>query len=74
MRNTILINRAKILAPVFALVLFSIKGTTQSIPANYYKPKVDFTTSTIPSSVTIRDVDGDGKPDMMIATSGSNTI
>lgn len=74
MRNTILINRAKILAPVLALVLFSIEATTQSIPANFYKPKVDFTTSTIPSSVTIRDVDGDGKPDMVIANSGSNTI
>src|SRR5947207_7484184 len=46
----------------------------QSIPANFYKPKVDFVTGTIPFSVAISDIDGDGKPDMIVANSSSNTI
>src|SRR5687767_2516140 len=75
MRNTILISRAEILPPVFALVLLiSVKATAQSIPVNFYKPKVDFTTGIMPASVAIGDVDGDGKPDMVIANSSSNTI
>jgi hypothetical protein len=50
------------------------KIRAQSIPANFYKPKVDFSTGPIPSSVAIIDMDGDGKPDMVIANSSSNTI
>ena len=60
---------------VCIITFFSIqKIGAQSIPANFYKPKVDFVTGTIPSSVAIGDIDGDGKPDMVIANSGSNTI
>ena len=36
--------------------------------------KVDFTTGSVPSSVTIGDVDGDGKPDLVVANSSSGTI
>ena len=75
MRNSILICRARILPPFFALVLFvATNATAQSFPPNFYKPKVDFTTGTMPSSVAIGDVDGDGKPDLVIANSSSNTI
>ena len=44
------------------------------IPANFYKPKVDFATGTTPQSVAIGDVDGDGKPDLVVANENSNTI
>ena len=75
MRNTILIGRGRILPPVFTLVLFvATNSTAQSFPPNFYKPKVDFTTGAMPFSVAIGDVDGDGKPDMVIANSSSNTI
>lgn len=44
------------------------------IPANFYKPKVDFTTGTNPRNVVMSDVDGDGKPDLVVANGNSNTI
>ena len=44
------------------------------IPANFYKPKVDFTTGTSPRNVATGDVDGDGKPDLVIANGNSNTL
>jgi gliding motility-associated-like protein len=36
--------------------------------------KVDFATGTTPISVAIADLDGDGKPDLVVTSSGSNTI
>ncbi len=44
------------------------------IPANFYKPKVDFATGTSPRNVATGDVDGDGKPDLVIANGNSNTL
>jgi hypothetical protein len=44
------------------------------IPADFYKPKVDFATGSQPFSVAIGDMDGDGKPDLVIANASSNTI
>src|SRR5207253_7653060 len=46
----------------------------KGIPTNYYKPKVDFTSGSAPYSVVIGDVDGDGKPDMVVANQNSNTV
>ncbi len=37
-------------------------------------PKVDFNTGTSPWGVAIGDIDGDGKPDVVVANSGSSTI
>ena len=39
-----------------------------------YAAKIDFTTGTWPSSVSIGDLDGDGKVDLAVVNSGSNTI
>ena len=44
------------------------------IPANFYKPKVDFVTGTNPRNVATGDVDGDGKPDLVVANGSSNTL
>jgi gliding motility-associated-like protein len=45
-----------------------------SITAGSFAPKVDFTTGANPNSVAIGDLDGDGKPDLAIANSGSNSV
>ena len=45
-----------------------------SIVAGSFAGKVDFTTGTNPYSVVISDVDGDGKPDMVVTNYSSNTV
>ena len=44
------------------------------IPANFYSPKVDFTSGSLPFYTAIGDLDGDGKPDLVVANSGSGTV
>ena len=44
------------------------------IPPNYYKPKVDFTAGTNPRNVAVGDIDGDGKPDLVVANGNTNNI
>jgi hypothetical protein len=39
-----------------------------------FAPKVDYTTGTNPSGVSIGDLDGDGRAEIIVANSGSNTI
>ncbi|MEI7581506.1 FG-GAP-like repeat-containing protein [Runella sp.] len=39
-----------------------------------FDAKQDQTTGTTPKSVSIGDIDGDGKPDLAVANSGSNTV
>ena len=45
-----------------------------SITANSFALKVDFTTGSTPVGTAISDVDGDGKPDIVVANYGSNTL
>jgi hypothetical protein len=45
-----------------------------SITASDFSPKVDFSTGTGPHSVSIGDLDGDGKADLAVAIRGSNTV
>ena len=49
-------------------------STSGSISASSFAAKVDFATGTTPVSVAIGDVDGDGKPDLVVANYSSNTI
>ncbi|MEG3990491.1 FG-GAP-like repeat-containing protein [Microcoleus sp. S28C3] len=39
-----------------------------------FAPQVDFPSGSSPSSVSIGDINGDGKPDLAVANSGSNTV
>jgi len=49
-------------------------STSGSIVAGSFAARVDFTTGTSPSSVAIGDLDGDGKPDLAVANTGSNSV
>jgi hypothetical protein len=52
----------------------SILNNTSSSGAVSFASKVDFTTGTNPNSVSIADIDGDGKPDLAVANYASNTV
>ncbi len=45
-----------------------------SIASGSFAPKVDFATGASPFGITIGDVDGDGKPDLVVTNGGSNTV
>ncbi len=45
-----------------------------SITASSFATRVDFTTGTTPHSISIGDIDGDGKPDLATANLNSNTV
>ncbi len=49
-------------------------STSGSITSGSFAVKVDFATGTNPYSVSIGDLDGDGKPDLAVANYGSNTV
>ncbi len=52
----------------------SVLRNTSSIDSVSFATKVDFTTGSDPMSVAIGDIDGDGKPDLAIANSASNSV
>jgi len=49
-------------------------STSGSISAGSFESKVDFNTGTVPYDVAIRDIDGDGKPDLIVTNNGSNSV
>ncbi len=49
-------------------------SSSGSIGSGSFAAKVDFTTGTNPAAVAIGDIDGDGKPDLVVANATSNTI
>ena len=44
------------------------------INAGFYRPKVDFGTGVLPYFAVLNDLDGDGRPDMVVANAAANTI
>lgn len=52
----------------------SVFRSTSSSGIVSFAAKVDFITGFNPYSVSIGDIDGDGKPDLAVANSGSNTV
>src|SRR5678809_606405 len=70
-KEKLLFMRPSIGSLVLLALFISAKTTAQSIT---YKPKVDFATGADPYINAIGDIDGDGKPDVVVANSTSNTI
>ncbi|MEK0195653.1 FG-GAP-like repeat-containing protein, partial [Microcoleus anatoxicus] len=54
-----------------ASILLNTTATNATTPT--FAPKVDFTTGTGPFSVSIGDINGDGKPDLAVANLNSNS-
>ena len=54
--------------------IFRNMATSGSINSGSFATKVDFTTGTNPESVSIADLDGDGKPDLTTSNAGSATV
>ena len=54
--------------------VFRNTSTSGSITTSSFAPKVDFATGLGPSSVSIGDLDGDGKLDMAVVNWSSNTV
>jgi 6-phosphogluconolactonase (cycloisomerase 2 family) len=52
----------------------SVFRNTGSAGTISYAAKVDFTTGSLPVSVSIGDLDGDGKADLAVANASSNTV
>jgi len=49
-------------------------GTSHTITANSFSPKVDLSTGTGPIFLAVGDLDGDGKPDLAVANCTSATV
>lgn len=56
------------------LSVFFNTASPGTITTASFAAKVDFTTGTNPWGITAADIDGDGKPDLVTANSGTNTI
>ena len=54
--------------------IFRNMATSGSIVPSSFADKIDFATGSGPRSVAIGDLDGDGKPDLAVANSGSKTV
>jgi hypothetical protein len=52
----------------------SILRNTSSIGTINFATRVNYSTGTNPTSVSIGDINGDGKPDLAISNTGSNTV
>ena len=49
-------------------------STPGSISSNSFSARVDFVTGTQPYSIEVGDIDGDGKPDLLVANYGDGTV
>ena len=57
-----------------AFFLPTYTGLNQTVNTGILAQKVDFTTGTGPQTVKIADIDGDGKPDLIVPNYSSNTV
>jgi len=57
---------------LFSTIFINPFGT--GMPANFFKPKIDFTSGLGPNSVVTGDINADGKLDMITANNGSNSL
>jgi uncharacterized repeat protein (TIGR01451 family) len=48
--------------------------TPGNISSNAFATRVDFATGAQPQGVEVRDLDGDGKPDLLVANNGDGTV
>jgi hypothetical protein len=58
----------------FSTTVSSVLRNTSSSGTVSFSARVDFTTGTQPRSVSIGDIDGDGKQDLAVANAVSNTV
>ena len=54
--------------------VFRNTSSSGSITNSSFANKVDFATDSLPNGITAGDIDGDGKPDLIVVNSGSNKI
>jgi hypothetical protein len=54
--------------------IFRNISTSGSLTTSSFAPKVDFATGSGPSSVAIGDLDGDGKPEIAVASEAANRV
>lgn len=52
----------------------SVLRNTSTASTISFETKVDFTVATVPEDITAGDLDGDGKPEIAVACSGSNVV
>jgi len=57
-----------------SISIFRNTSTVGNINAASFASRVDFTTATNPRSISIGDVDGDGKPDLAVANYNSGSV
>ena len=52
----------------------TFNNLASGIPANFYRPKVDFVTGTNPRNVAAGDLDGDNKPEIVVTNGNSDNM
>jgi fibronectin type 3 domain-containing protein len=57
-----------------AISVFRNISTSGSITSSSLAPRVDIAAGSSPSSVAVSDMDGNGKPELVVANNGTNTI
>ncbi len=57
-----------------SLSVFRNTSTSGTITTSSFAPKIDFTTGSNPSDIVAGDMDGDGKPDLIVANTYNNTV
>src|ERR1700687_290324 len=59
---------------IFFMVCLVATASSQSVPPVSFRVAPTYAAGSFPSSVTMGDFNGDGKPDLAVANSGSNDV